>query len=155
VNAASVLNPLVLGGNDGSNIMVGTAFADRFQARLGNDSLTGGAGADSFVFDTALNGTTNRDLITDFEPGVDRILLKASLFPGSGTAGTTLAADRFLAGPGVINGADANDMILLNTSTGVLAYDSDGSGKKTAIPFAQLPVGVATLVTAADVQIVL
>jgi len=155
VNAAAVLNPLVLGGNDGSNIMVGTAFADRFQARLGNDSLTGGAGADSFVFDTALNGTTNRDLITDFEPGVDRILLKASLFPGSGTVGTTLAADRFLAGPGVINGADANDMILLNTSTGVLAYDSDGSGKKTAIPFAQLPVGVATLVTAADVQIVL
>jgi len=155
VNAAAVLNPLVLGGNDGSNIMVGTAFADRFQARLGNDSLTGGAGADSFVFDTALNGTTNRDLITDFEPGVDRILLKASLFPGSGTAGTTLAADRFLAGPGVINGADANDMILLNTSTGVLAYDSDGSGKKAAIPFAQLPVGVATLVTAADVQIVL
>ena len=130
VNAAAVANALVLSGNDGNNVIIGTAFADRLQGRLGNDSLTGSAGADLFVFDTALNGTTNRDVITDFEPGIDRILLKASLFPGSGTVGSTLAADRFLAGPEVINGADANDMILLNTSTGVLAYDSDGSGKR-------------------------
>lgn len=107
------------------------------------------------MFDTALNATTNRDGITDFEPGIDRLLLKASLFPGAGTVGATLAADRFLAGPGVVNGADANDFILLNTTTGVLAFDADANGKKASVAFAQLPLGVAALVTAADLQFIL
>lgn len=155
VNAAAVANALVLSGNDGNNLIIGTAFADRIAGRLGNDSLTGGAGADLFVFDTALNATTNRDGITDFEPGIDRLLLKASLFPGAGTVGATLAADRFLAGPGVVNGADANDFILLNTTTGVLAFDADANGKKASVAFAQLPLGVAALVTAADLQFIL
>lgn len=95
-----------------------------------------------FVFDTALNATTNRDGITDFEPG-------------AGTVCATLAADRFLAGPGVVNGADANDFILLNTTTGVLAFDADANGKKASVAFAQLPLGVAALVTAADLQFIL
>ncbi len=155
VNASEVANALVLIGNDGNNRIIGTAFADRIAGRLGNDSLTGGAGADLFVFDTALNGTSNRDVITDFEPGLDRILLKASLFPGAGTVGTSLAADRFVVGPGVVSGADANDRILLNTTTGVLAYDADGNGRRTSVAFAQLPLGVAGLVTAADLQFIL
>jgi Ca2+-binding RTX toxin-like protein len=61
VNASAAVKGLILGGNDGDNSIVGTAFDDRFQARLGNDSITGGGGKDSILFDTALNGTSNVD----------------------------------------------------------------------------------------------
>ncbi|MEB3352232.1 MAG: cadherin-like domain-containing protein, partial [Cyanobacteriota bacterium] len=155
IDASAAPNALQLGGNDGNNAIVGTAFADRFQARLGNDSLTGGAGADTFLFDTTLNATSNRDVLTDFLPGVDKILLKASLFTGTGAAGSSLTATAFLAGPGVAAATTANQRILLNTTTGVLAYDSDGTGKKgTATAFAQIPQAVAGLVTLADLLIV-
>ena len=154
VNAAAVGNALLLSGNDGNNLLVGTAFADRLQGRLGNDTLTGGAGADSFLFDTAANATSNRDLITDFQPGIDTILLKASLFAGSGAAGTTLAAAVLRAAPGATAGGDANDRIVLNTTTGLLSYDSDGNGRVAAVAFAQLTAGIAPLVTAGDFLIV-
>jgi len=150
VNASASANGLVLVGNDGSNLIVGTAFADRIQARLGNDTLTGGSGADLFVFDSALDALGNRDLLTDFQPGVDRILLKASVFLGSGTAGTPLAAGVLVAAPGAIAGADANDRIVLNTTNGLLSYDGDGNGKRVSIAFAQLPVAIASQVKAAD-----
>ena len=154
VNAAAVLNSLLLSGNDGNNALVGTAFADRLQGRLGNDSLTGGAGADSFLFDTALNGTSNLDRITDFQPGVDKIHLKSTLFRGTGATGSPLAATAFRAGAGLSAGLLATDRILLNTSTGLLSYDADGSGKTGAVAFAQLPAGLASPVTAADFLII-
>jgi hypothetical protein len=155
VNAAAVTNGLLLVGNDGNNAIVGTALADRFQSRLGNDTLTGGSGADTFLFDTAPNAAGNRDLITDYQPGVDRIQLKASIFAGVGTAGSTMAPGVFVAAAGASAGLDANDRIILNTTTGMLSYDGDGNGKKASpIAFAQLQVGIAGLVTAADFQIV-
>ena len=154
VNAAAVTNGLLLVGNDGNNAIVGTALADRFQSRLGNDTLTGGSGADTFLFDTAPDAAGNRDVITDYQPGVDRIQLKATIFAGVGTAGTTMAPGVFVAAAGASAGLDANDRIILNTTTGLLSYDGDGSGKRGSIAFAQLPVGIAGLVTAADFQIV-
>ena len=154
VNAAAVGNGLLLMGNDGNNAIVGTAFADRLQGRIGNDTLTGGAGADLFVFETAPDAVGNRDVLTDYQPGIDRIQLKASIFTGSGTAGSTLSPGFFRAGPGAISGADANDRIILNTTTGQLAYDGDGSGRRASIAFAQLPAGIVPLITAADFQIV-
>jgi len=154
VNAAAVTNGLLLVGNDGNNAIVGTALADRFQSRLGNDTLTGGSGADTFLFNTTPDAAGNRDLITDYQPGVDRIQLKGSIFVGAGAAGTTLAAGVFVAAPGAISGLDTNDRIILNTTTGLLSFDGDGSGKRGSIAFAELPVGIAGLVTAADFQIV-
>jgi Ca2+-binding RTX toxin-like protein len=153
VNAAAVANGLLLMGNDGNNVIVGTAFADRLQGRIGNDTLTGGSGGDVFVFETALDAVGNRDALTDFQPGIDRIQLKASIFIGSGATGSTLAPGFFRAGPGAISGADADDRIILNTTTGQLAYDGDGSGRRASIAFAQVPVGMASLLTAADFQI--
>ena len=113
INAAAVLNALLLSGNDGNNALVATAFADRLQGRLGNDTLTGGAGAD--------------------------------VFRGSGTTGSPLAASAFRAGAGVGAAALASDRILLNTSTGLLAYDADGTGKTAAVAFAQIPTTIAPL----------
>ena len=154
VNAAAVLNPLLLSGNDGNNALVGTAFADRLQGRLGNDALTGGAGADSFLFDTALNGTSNLDRILDFQPGVDKIHLKSSLFRGTGATGSPLAATAFRAGAGLSAGLLATDRILLNTTTGTLSFDADGNGKTGAVAFAQLPSAIASLVSASDFLII-
>ena len=53
--------------------MFGGTGNDTLYGKQGNDSLTGGAGADKFIFDTLLNATTNRDTITDFQNGMDRI----------------------------------------------------------------------------------
>jgi Ca2+-binding RTX toxin-like protein len=154
VNAAAVLNPLLVSGNDGNNGLVGTAFADRLQGRLGNDTLTGGAGADVFLFDTALNAASNVDQITDFQPGVDKIHLKSTLFRGTGAVGASLAATAFRAGAGLSAGLLATDRILLNTTTGMLSFDADGNGKTGAVAFAKLPSAIASLVSASDFLII-
>ncbi|MFM8524465.1 MAG: beta strand repeat-containing protein [Cyanobacteriota bacterium] len=95
INAVAALNALNILGNDGANVLNGTAFADTITGNAGNDTLiggsgtdlldggagndslngglghdtlTGGAGADIFRFDSLLNGITNVDVITDFTP---------------------------------------------------------------------------------------
>jgi hypothetical protein len=56
---------------------------------------TGGGGADRFVFDTGPAATLDR--ITDFTPGIDRMVLDRADFAGIGRPGG-LAAARFFAG---------------------------------------------------------
>ena len=51
------------GGNDTIN---GGTGDDRIHGRADNDTLTGDLGNDTFIFNTALNATTNVDHITDF-----------------------------------------------------------------------------------------
>src|SRR5204863_390345 len=52
-----------VGGNDTLN---GGGGKDTLDGGAGNDVLTGGTGQDSFLFDTALNASTNVDQIFDF-----------------------------------------------------------------------------------------
>jgi len=78
----------VLTGNSGSNVLDGGAGADKLSGGAGTDVLIGGAGkdimtggisSDTFVFKTAAeagSGST-RDVITDFQHGVDKIDLLA------------------------------------------------------------------------------
>lgn len=72
----------VLNGEDGndslyggsqSDTLFGGAGDDLIEGGKSDDVLEGGAGADTFVF----AGTTNRDVITDFEVGVDQIDITA------------------------------------------------------------------------------
>lgn len=56
-------------GNAGDNILDGGA---------GNDQLLGGAGRDTFLF--SHSGAKHSDQLLDFQPGIDRIAVRASAF---------------------------------------------------------------------------
>jgi Ca2+-binding RTX toxin-like protein len=58
-------------GNDGKDNLNGGEGDDELTGGLGNDSLTGGLGEDQFIF----SGKVGKDIITDFEQGVDTIVL--------------------------------------------------------------------------------
>jgi Ca2+-binding RTX toxin-like protein len=100
-----------------------------------NDSLQGLAGADTFVFNSALDAVNNVDTIVDFTTNQDKIELDHAIFTnlavGSGITG------KFAQNPGGI-AATANDLILLDTSTGNLYYDADGLGGAAGVQFATL-----------------
>lgn len=56
-------------GGPGDDVLDGGPGTDALVGGPGNDILTGGPGCDVFGIDTAIE---HRDLITDFEPGIDR-----------------------------------------------------------------------------------
>lgn len=64
----------VLYGGDGHDTLEGSAGEDALNGGAGNDLLTGGTGGrDAFYF----SGDAGRDVITDFDDGLDRINLVA------------------------------------------------------------------------------
>ncbi|MDP3689415.1 M10 family metallopeptidase C-terminal domain-containing protein [Bradyrhizobium sp.] len=76
-----------LSGGGGNDTLIGGAGIDRLVGGIGVDTLTGGGGADVFVFafgdSSAASG--QRDRITDFVSGVDRIDLSGiDAIAGSG-----------------------------------------------------------------------
>jgi Ca2+-binding RTX toxin-like protein len=62
-------------GNSGSNVLDGAGGADTLVGGQGRDVMTGGLGADLFDFNNANESVVgvNRDVITDFLSGTDRI----------------------------------------------------------------------------------
>ncbi len=68
LNASDVTNALSIIGNNGANVLTGTAFADTLTGNLGNDTLIGGAGNDT------LNGGLGIDTLTG-GPGDDLFVL--------------------------------------------------------------------------------
>jgi Ca2+-binding RTX toxin-like protein len=130
-------------GNELPNLIIGGAGNNRLDGRGGSDTLTGADGADSFVFSIA-PGPDNLDHISDFAPGIDRIVLLEAVFSGVGAKGA-LAASAFHSGSAA---SDAAHRIIHDGSTGALWYDADGNGGQPALQFAQLGTGVA--LSAAD-----
>jgi Ca2+-binding RTX toxin-like protein len=113
-----------LNGNSVNNGIDGGAGNDMLKGYAGNDRLTGGTGQDIFVFNAALDGDTNVDIITDFNVAADTIHLDDLFFTALATG--TLAASAF---KDIADGPkDANDRIIYNSDTGALYYDADGSG---------------------------
>jgi len=118
-----LLNDIVFGG-DGN---------DRLLNSLGEDTLTGGDGADVFAFGSKMGV----DHITDFTSASDQITFSRKVFAGIGPVGP-LAATAFYAGQGAVSGHLATDRVIYNTSTGVLYFDPDGSGSRSAVQIAIL-----------------
>ncbi|MBL8792124.1 MAG: hypothetical protein JNM45_16650 [Rhizobiales bacterium] len=68
-------------GGAGKDALSGGKGADKIKGDAGDDVLSGGAGADHFVFsawDTRGSGFAGHDIITDFNPVEDRLLLTGS-----------------------------------------------------------------------------
>jgi serralysin len=141
----------VLDGGVANDTLNGAAGNDTLKGGLGNDVLTGGAGNDIFVFNTALNASTNKDTITDFANASgnnDTIYLENAIFTKL-TATGALNGNFFYAGT---TAADTNDYIVYNQSTGALFYDGNGSAAGGATQFATL-VNKPTL-TASDFVVI-
>lgn len=148
VNATGNVLANTLIGNTAANTLSGLDGNDVLSGLGGNDTLTGGLGSDSFVFNTALNASSNRDTITDFTVIDDTIHLDNSIFTKLLTEGVLDAAN-FRIGTAA---ADANDYIVYNSTSGALFYDSNGNASGGSIQFASIGAGKA--LTAADFLVV-
>jgi Ca2+-binding RTX toxin-like protein len=127
-------------GEYNQEVLDGGAGNDTLYGGLGNDILTGGVGQDTFVFNTALNATTNLDRITDFNVTDDTIKLEnTGVFTALPVLGT-LAAAAFFKGTAA---HDATDRIIYNSATGALYYDADGNGAAQQVQFAVLAPNLA------------
>ncbi|MDD2950190.1 MAG: calcium-binding protein [Sulfuricurvum sp.] len=127
----------ILKGSSVNNALYGNNGNDTLYGSDGNDLLNGGQGLDTFVFDTALNASTNKDTILDFTAVDDTIQLSKAIFTALSATIGTLDAANFVANSTGTAG-DSNDYILYNTTTGVLSYDADGTASGAAVEFAIL-----------------
>jgi Ca2+-binding RTX toxin-like protein len=114
-----------LTGLAGDDVLQGGGGDDVLSGGSGRDRLTGGGGADRFQFNT-IEPSAERDTITDFRSGVDRIVLGAAAFdaidgvPPSGQ----IRARAFVVGNAALT---PDHHLIYNSRTGTLYYDADGS----------------------------
>lgn len=113
-----------LTGNKQNNIIVASDGDDYLEGKEGNDSLTGGAGADKFVFNTKF-GSTNVDTITDFVSGEDVLVISKKI---AKKLAKNFTKDNLVHGD---KAQEANDYLIFNTQNNTLYYDADGSGSKS------------------------
>ncbi|MGB3401324.1 MAG: calcium-binding protein [Microcoleaceae cyanobacterium] len=97
----------------------------------GGDTLTGGAGEDDFVF---TQPEAAGDIITDFEPDNDQIVVSASNFGGGLIAGE-ISEEQFVVGTVA---EDESDRFIYNDQTGSLFFDPDGTGSAPAVQLVTL-----------------
>jgi hypothetical protein len=138
-------------GSDKNDKIKAREGHERLDGGLGEDTLTGKAGADEFVFSTKL-GVSNVDAIKDFKPGQgDTIGLDHDIFKKAGAA---LDENEFFAKKGAVKAHDRDDRIIYDTKTGKLYYDDDGNkkGGHDAVHFATL--GNKPVLDAGDFHIV-
>jgi Ca2+-binding RTX toxin-like protein len=122
-------------GEDGDDTIIGGLGQDEIHGGTGNDYLRGGADKDFFVFDTALNATTNVDIIQAFSTAdFDNIVLSRAIFV---EIGFTFDSNEFRIGTAAI---DNTDRIIYNQVTGQIYYDSDGFGGDPQTLFAVMTV---------------
>ncbi len=126
----------VINGLAGDDDLSGAKGADQLAGGAGNDRLKGGDGGDRFIFDAALDGSSNVDRIVGFS-GKDTIGLDPLVFAAVGPAGP-LAAHAFRQGSAA---GDADDRIIYDKGTGALFYDPDGTGVVAQVQFARLKAG--------------
>ena len=132
-----------LTGNKQNNIIVASDGDDYLEGKEGNDSLTGGAGADKFVFNTKF-GSTNVDTITDFVSGEDVLVISKKI---AKKLAKNFTEDNLVYGD---KAQDANDYLIFNTQNYTLYYDADGSGSKSD---AVAIVVVGTMIEFGDIAI--
>jgi Ca2+-binding RTX toxin-like protein len=113
-----------LTGSAVSNSIRGEAGNDTIAGGLGNDTLRGDAGKDTFLFNTALNATSNVDTIRDFVVVDDTIRLENAIFTKITGTGTLTSVQFVKNTTGLA--VDADDRVIYEIDTGALYYDSNG-----------------------------
>jgi Ca2+-binding RTX toxin-like protein len=78
-------------GNAGANLLAGGDAADTLDGGQGNDTLVGGEGQDVFI----IGAGQGHDVLRDFAPGIDFLLLQGS---GHASAAAALAAFHAVSG---------------------------------------------------------
>jgi len=130
-------------GSRGDDMLTGDGLSNRLDGRNGNDTinggggsdtLIGGAGADRFVFDAPGDGI---DVIVDFTPGVDILVISASAFGGGLLVGEGLNTDQFVLGDAPA-ATEPHGQFLYDTATGTLGWDADGTGAGATVQTAVL-----------------
>ena len=142
-------------GLEGNDKIIGGAGNDLIIGGAGNDTLSGGTGNDIFYSDKAANKTTNNDTITDFAPGTDDLQFRMAIFDKLGATGAFVKNDQRFWSSTTGIAHDASDRLIYNTKSGVLSYDSDGTG--SAKPVAIEVLGTSSthpLLTATDIILV-
>ncbi|MBM1173128.1 hypothetical protein JQC81_19585 [Microvirga arabica] len=136
-------------GDNGQDWLFGGNGNDRLYGGRGNDTLFGDLGRDIFVFNTRLGTSVtdrkvNFDFVAHYRAKDDSVWLDNAIFrklgPGSAGNPRKLDADFFNAGN---RPKDSDDYINYNRKTGILSYDSDGSGSRKPVEFAQFKKGLA------------
>ena len=128
---------------NGKDTIAGGSQNDILIGGGGIDNVTGNGGADDFVYQS-LN--QRNDLITDFQPEQDRILISSSF--GGGLTPGSLDAEQFVLGSAA---SDSGDRFIYNTSNGRLLFDSDGTGSANQVVVATLED--SPLISAEDIEI--
>lgn len=119
-------------GFNGHDELTGGAGNDQLEGGLGQDVLIGSDGADQFIFASTLDGYI--DTIQDFSAVEgDSIVLNSAIFD-------KLTANESVSEHFVFSSdtQDFDDYLIYDQTSGVLAYDADGSGAGAAVAFAKL-----------------
>ncbi|MBD1212027.1 MAG: sodium:calcium exchanger [Dolichospermum circinale Clear-D4] len=136
-----------LGGNDtlwggaGNDILNGGTGNDSLWGGLGDDILTGGVGNDQYLFqgDSVFSTSLGVDYISEFELGLDQIVLSKATFNAiTNAVGQALTDFAVVSDDEFVNASSAR--IVFSQGTGSLFYNQDGSilGTGTVFEFARL-----------------
>lgn len=149
-----------LSGGKGDDTLLGGVNSDTLKGGSGDDRLEGGQGIDK-IFGDAGSDTialgridSSKDFIFKFASGADHLEINASAFGGGLTGGVALDPGQLvLNNTGLAD--DADDRFILNTTTGELFFDINGSisgdgGSSLIADFE----GAIPVLTAADFDIV-
>ena len=127
----------IITGN-GNDVIIGSNVANRIEDNGGNDTLTGGGGADDFVFEYLNHGV---DTITDFF-WIENDEIHISEEFGGGLTEGFLQYNQFTIGS---SASDSSDRVIYNSSSGDLFFDADGAGSNPQVQFASLNSGLALI----------
>jgi Ca2+-binding RTX toxin-like protein len=142
-------------GANGNDTLLGGDGADYLNGDNGFDALTGGAGSD--IFAGFSPNAANKDTITDFQVGADKIALSKTSFSALQSLvgnGFTVATD-FAVVTNTASIATSNALIVYNSQDGTLTYNQNlgAAGLGTGGTFAKLE-NLPTGLSAGDFQIV-
>jgi Ca2+-binding RTX toxin-like protein len=122
-----------LTGADGNDVLSGMDGNDVLDGGVGTDLLIGGSGADQFLFD--FGRPVGLDRVIDFESGIDKIVL---------TGVTPASTATFVEGSVATS---RTPTFLYDPATGIVSFDSDGTGVRAALQIAQLNTGLTLSVS--------